>query len=153
METISNRNFSALLQISVLGQYIFPLGNFIFPGILWGIKKNDSAFIDQNGKHCLNFQLSLLVYSLLLFIAAVSLILYAFFQNGETFYFNNYSGWHGFSESFTAKRFSTEIVIALVLLFLLAVLKITEFVIVLYASIKNINGEVYRFPLTIKFIK
>ncbi|HMB01878.1 MAG TPA: DUF4870 domain-containing protein, partial [Spirochaetota bacterium] len=40
-----------------------PFGNIIFPLVIWLLKKNESAFVDYNGKQVLNFQLSMLIYT------------------------------------------------------------------------------------------
>ena len=65
---ISNteKNWATLTHIGAFGQYLFPLGNFIIPIIIWSSKKNESEFIDNNGKQCINFQLSVFLYSLIL---------------------------------------------------------------------------------------
>lgn len=45
-----------LIHISTFAKYLFPFGNFILPLVLWTSNKNDSAFVDHNGKQALNFQ-------------------------------------------------------------------------------------------------
>lgn len=50
METIANKNTSTIIQLSALTQYFIPLGNLIFPALLWSLKKNESEFVDYNGK-------------------------------------------------------------------------------------------------------
>ena len=79
MEASNERNISTLVHLSTLTQYFIPLGNYIFPIILWSAKKNDSEFIDYNGKQVLNFQLSMLLYSLILGVIAVPIIIYTMF--------------------------------------------------------------------------
>ena len=61
MESTVNKNTATLMQLSALTQYFFPFGNFIFPTIIWSIKKNESQFVNYNGKQILNglHQLSL----------------------------------------------------------------------------------------------
>ncbi len=41
-----------------------PAANLIGPLVLWLIKREDGAFIDEQGKESLNFQISLLIYAL-----------------------------------------------------------------------------------------
>ncbi|MHC4904693.1 MAG: DUF4870 domain-containing protein, partial [Planctomycetota bacterium] len=41
-----------------------PFANIIGPLILWLIKKEDFAFVDDQGKEALNFQISLAIYAL-----------------------------------------------------------------------------------------
>ena len=150
MVTTADKNTSTLLQISTLTQYFLPLGNFIFPVIIWSLKKKDSDFIDQNGKQAINFQLSLLLYFMLIVAIAIPLVLYNV-VSGVDFIISNNSKW--IIEQFTAGEITTIAVICATTALLLAALKIIEFCIIIYAAVKNSNGEVYKYPLTIKFIK
>jgi len=49
----------------------FPSANLLGPLILWLIKREDGAFIDDQGKESLNFQISLFIYALACLILAV----------------------------------------------------------------------------------
>lgn len=44
------------------------LTNFVGPLILWLIKKDDDAFVDRQGKEALNFQITILLASIVSFI-------------------------------------------------------------------------------------
>ena len=150
METTANRNAATLLQLSAFTQYFFPLGNLIFPVIIWSLKKQESEFVDYNGKQAINFQLSLLLYCIVLLAIAVPLFLYKAFST-LSFTFDSDSDW--IIEPFTAGEVTGMAAIAILSAFLLLLIKIAEFILILYASVKNSNGENYNFPLTIKFIK
>lgn len=150
METTANKNTATLMQLSALSQYCFPFGNFIFPTIIWSIRKNDSSFVNYNGKQILNFQLSLLLYSLILMMIAVPIFIYSVLNNLEFTMGNEYN-WA--VEQFTTGKITGMVVIALVTVILLFILKAAEFFLIIYASVKNSNGQDYNFPLTIKFIK
>lgn len=61
--TKDERSYAALIHISsIVGALIFNVGNLLFPLLLWFIKKDESAFIDEVGKEVVNFQLSLMIY-------------------------------------------------------------------------------------------
>ncbi|WP_417350371.1 DUF4870 domain-containing protein [Flavobacterium alkalisoli] len=150
METTANRNTAILMQLSAYTQYFIPLGNFIFPVIIWSIKKQESKFVDYNGKQIINFQLSLLVYSLLLVIIAVPLLLYTVFSGMD---FNSIDAFNNMEEQFTTGRISGIAAIAIIAAVLFITLKFVEFFLIIYASVKNSNGENYNYPFTIKFIK
>jgi uncharacterized Tic20 family protein len=45
--------------------HLLGLVGFVGPLVLWLVKRNESAFVDDQGKEALNFQLSLLIYGLL----------------------------------------------------------------------------------------
>lgn len=42
----------------------FPVGNVLGPLILWLIKKDEMAFVNDQGKESLNFQISMSIYAL-----------------------------------------------------------------------------------------
>lgn len=51
-----------------------PAANLLGPLILWLIKREDGAFIDDQGKESLNFQISLFLYALIcLFLAVIGI--------------------------------------------------------------------------------
>ena len=150
METTANKNTSTLLQLSAFTQYFFPFGSFIFPTLIWSLKRNESEFVNYNGKQAINFQLSLLLYSLVLVLISVPAILYAIFNDLEVSISNN-GDW--IFEQFTTGRITWIVIVALVAGFLFLLLKAAEFFLIFYASVKNSNGETYDFPFTIKFLK
>ncbi|OXA71254.1 hypothetical protein B0A67_12340 [Flavobacterium aquidurense] len=151
METTSEKNIATFTHLSTLSQYIIPFGNYIFPILIWTSYKDKSEFVNYNGKQTLNFQLSLLLYTLILALIAIPIFIAVFLQNLPIeAVFNN--------EDFFIRNFDFQGNIALlsigataVLLF--GLLKFVEFFLVIYASIKTSNGELYKYPLTIPFIK
>lgn len=150
MESTANKNTATIMQLSALGQYFFPFGNFIFPTIIWSLKKNESEFVNYNGKQILNFQLSLLMYSLILMAVAIPIFVYSVFNN-INFTMGNECSWA--VEQFTTGKITGIVIVALVTSFLVVALKVAEFFLIIYAAVKNSNGQNYNFPLTIKFIK
>lgn len=89
------------------------LGCVIAPLVIWQIKKDEFAFVDDQGKEALNFQISILIYALVAGLLCFACI--------------------GF--------------------FLLPAVYIFNLVFLLIAGIKANNGEHYRYPLSIRFIK
>jgi uncharacterized Tic20 family protein len=150
METIANKNTSTILQLSALTQYFIPLGNFIFPALIWSLKKNESEFVDYNGKQAINFQLSLFLYSFLLFIIATPIFICTFLNNMDIIVETD-GDW--ILEQFSLGKITWLVLIAVIACFFFILLKVAELFLILYASVKNNNGERYDFPLTIKFIK
>jgi uncharacterized Tic20 family protein len=59
-------------NIAMLCHLLGLLTNFLGPLILWLIKKDDDAFIDKQGKEALNFQLTVLIASI---VAGISVFL------------------------------------------------------------------------------
>jgi uncharacterized Tic20 family protein len=49
------------------------VGSLIVPLIVWQVKKDDDPFINENGKEALNFQLTILLVSVLLCITCIGI--------------------------------------------------------------------------------
>ena len=151
METTTEKNTATFTHLSALTQYFIPFGNYIFPILFWSSKKESSEFVDHHGKQVLNFQLSLLLYSLVLVLIAVPTFLITLFNNVpfETI-FNDHD--------FVFRNFNIEgnigmITVGIIAVILFGLLKVAEFFLIIYASIKTSNGEKYNYPITIPFIK
>ncbi len=61
----SERNWSMLCHLSAFAGFFFPFGGIIGPLICWLTRKDESLWVDVNGKASMNFQLSLLLYMVL----------------------------------------------------------------------------------------
>jgi uncharacterized protein len=151
MSTTNERNVSTAIHLSTLTQYFIPFGNYIFPIIIWSSKKKDSEFIDANGKRVLNFQLSMLLYSLILCLIAIPIIIYTVLKNvtwNEILNDNH----HHFNEM-SIENTNGFIMLGLSAVAVFGFLKVIEFILIIYASVKASNGELYNYPLTIPFFK
>lgn len=72
------RMWAMLCHLTALAVFVFPLGNIIGPLIIWLIKKDESEFVNDQGKESLNFQISFTIYCLvaaLLIIVVVGIVL------------------------------------------------------------------------------
>jgi uncharacterized Tic20 family protein len=79
--TETERNWAMLCHLSAFAGFFFPFGAIIGPLICWLSRKDESVWVDQNGKSALNFQLSMLLYMVLtlpLFIIIVGIPIMAF---------------------------------------------------------------------------
>ncbi|WP_144211863.1 DUF4870 domain-containing protein [Shewanella donghaensis] len=56
------RNMGLLVYAASIAGYIIPLGSIIGPLIVWLMKRDEFEFVNECGKNCLNFKLSLLIY-------------------------------------------------------------------------------------------
>ncbi|GEC79285.1 DUF4870 domain-containing protein [Flavobacterium aquatile] len=151
MTSANERTIASVTHLSSFAQYIFPLGNFIAPIIIWSAKKNDSEFVDFNGKQILNFQLSIFTYSLILVAISLPLLIYGFVDLlGTNMSFSNFDiDFDGFQN----QKITALIGIAIVSFVFLIFLKIFEFILIINAAVKASNGENYKYPLTIPFFK
>lgn len=83
------------------------------PLIIWLIKKDESKFIDENGKQALNFQISIFIYSI---IASI-------------------------------------LIVILIGIPLLIAIGIFDLIMIIIASIKAADGQVFQYPLSIQILK
>lgn len=88
-------------------------GSIIVPLVIWQIKKNEFPFVDEQGKEAVNFQISMLIYSII----------------------------------------CIPLVFICIGVILLVAIGIIDIVFSLIAAIKANNGEHYRYPICIRFIK
>jgi uncharacterized Tic20 family protein len=58
------RQFALFVHLSSLIGFFIPFANIIAPLILWQIKKAESAFIDDQGKEAVNFNITLAIIGL-----------------------------------------------------------------------------------------
>jgi uncharacterized Tic20 family protein len=151
MKTVTEKNVATFIHLSLLTQYFIPFGNYIFPIILWSTKKDSSEYVDHNGKQALNFQLSLLLYCIALIMIAVPCLIFTIFNNipFETIIDHRHITSNNFDFSGNIGLITTGISA----LFILGCIKIAEFFLIIYAAIKTSNGELFKYPATINFIK
>jgi len=151
METTSEKNTATFTHLSTLTQYFIPFGNYIFPIVIWSSYKDKSEYVNHHGKQALNFQLSLLLYTLILALIAIPIFITVVLQNlpMEAIFHD---------EDFVIRNFNFEgniglLTVGATAVVLFGLLKVVEFFLVIYASIKASNGELYKYPLSIPFIK
>ena len=117
METISQsgeaRTWTVLCHASALIGFFVPgAGHVLAPLIVWLIKRGEFPTVDEHGKESLNFQISMLIYSIVAGVLCIVLI--------------------GFV--------------------LLVLLHIVNVVLVIIASLRASEGQMYRYPLTIRLV-
>jgi hypothetical protein len=107
------RSWCVISHLSALVGFFIPaLGHIFGPLIVWLIKRSDSPEIDAHGKEALNFQISMLLYSVVSAILCLILIGFVF----------------------------------------LAILHVLNVVFVIIAAVRAGEGQMYRYPLTIRLI-
>jgi uncharacterized Tic20 family protein len=63
--TQSERDWAMFCHLSAFAGYFFPFGGIIGPIICWFSRKDESEWVNANGKSSLNFQFSILLYTVL----------------------------------------------------------------------------------------
>jgi uncharacterized protein len=146
--TNNNTTLTAVLHLSVFTKYFIPLGNFIFPLLLWLSKRQD-PFVDQHGRSALNFQISTFLYAVFLITVGVTAFIFygVKLSMGEGLDFDQeVFHWSNFSETIPFIAIAATIITLLLGLFVL------ELFAVISASIKASEGKTYKYPLTINFL-
>lgn len=148
--TKQEKNYASMIHLSLLTKYFIPFGNYILPVVLWGSKKNESEFVDHNGKQALNFQLSMLLYTVTLLIVTVPTILFTLFNNVSMAQIER---GEFVLENLPVHNISGFAIVALIAGGLFCLSKIAEFFFIIYMAVKSNNGEEVKYPFTINFIK
>ncbi len=114
------RMWAMFCHLGGLAAFVLPIvvSGIIAPLIIWQIRKENSPFIDEQGKEAVNFQISVLLYAL-----AGSLICLI------------------------------TCIGAPLMLIVVPAVAVFDLVFLLIAAVKANNGEHYRYPLTIRFVK
>ena len=153
--TKHQKNVSSAIHISTFSKYFFPFGNFIVPLIFWISNKNESEFVDENGKEALNFQISILLYSILIGAIAFTFTLFNSWNFIDFIDIIEHNKHHisfdlDFNHRFQFGRGAFILGISGLLGLGLLVLDIFCSII---AAIRAHEGIEYKYPLTINFIK
>jgi uncharacterized protein len=61
----TERNWAMFCHLSAFAGFFVPFGGVIGPLVIWLSKRDESTWINENGKASLNFQLSMLLYMVL----------------------------------------------------------------------------------------
>lgn len=135
-----DKNSALIAHISGFGSYFFTFGSVLFPFIIRELKKNDSAYIDSVTKDVVNFNLSYLLYTILVKLFVVPLFVGSIFESGFTnhLYFD----------------FDGDKVLGIISLgTVLSIFAIIKFVLIIKAIISTNKGVYFKYPYTIEFVK
>ncbi|WP_299390082.1 DUF4870 domain-containing protein [uncultured Gelidibacter sp.] len=147
---ISNhqKNIATFIHLSTFSGFLIPFGNFIGPVILWMTNKEKSEFVDAHGKQAINFQISILLYAVILAAITIPVLLLSVLGSVNILDFNDFD-----TIQFDFVNFSPLLITAFSLGLLAVIGFILELVFIVVASLKARDGELYNYPLTINFLK
>ncbi|MFN8210313.1 MAG: DUF4870 domain-containing protein [Bacteroidales bacterium] len=63
----TERNWAMFCHLAAFAGFFIPFGGIIGPLVIWMSKRDESTWVRENGKNSLNFQLSILMYMVLVF--------------------------------------------------------------------------------------
>ena len=120
----------------IIGSFVISsVGNILGALIVWLIKRNESSFLDENGKEALNFQITISIVSVALSILAA--IQAGFWSLNSWIFSRNY---------FTFSTFS-------IFASLASLLWVVNLVFSIIAAVKASRGESYRYPISLRLVK
>jgi len=131
MSKTTENNNAFLMHLSSFAGYFFPFGAIIVPLVFWESKKKESELLNRVGKEVINFNLSYLLYFIGIVVVMASL--------GLSIAINE------------VDQLNLFLLISMGIV--LSILGIAKFVLIIIAAIKGNQGEEYKYPLTINFIK
>ncbi len=155
--TKHERNLSALIHASTFSKFFIPFGNLILPLVLWTANKKEYEFVDYNGKQALNFQISLLLYSVVLGIISIPFFIGFFPDIFDSWHFgldrlNNFNNLNINIDS-DDFRFGRWLLPVGITGLLQVTLTIVNIVYTILATIRTNEGQTFKYPITINFIK
>lgn len=139
------KNIATFIHLSTFSRFIVPFGNFLGPIILWITNKDKSEFIDAHGKQAINFQISILLYAIILGTLTIPFFVFKLLSGID---FNAFESFH-----INLGKPSPLLYIGGFLGVLAIFAFIIELVLIIIASLKARDGEYYNYPLTINFLK
>jgi len=142
------KNIATFIHLSTFSRFIIPFGNFIGPIILWISNKDKSEFIDEHGKQAINFQISILLYSIIIGMITIPFFIFNLLNGFDFMDIDAFSSIH-----ISLTKPSPLLYIGGALGGLAVVGFIVELVFIIKASLKARDGELYEYPITINFIK
>ena len=142
------KNIATFIHLSTFSRFIIPLGNFIGPLILWIANKDKSEFVDTHGKQAINFQISILLYAIILGMITIPLFIFNLFNGLDFIDIDTFDSIH-----LSLTKPSPLLYITGGLGFIAVIGFILELVFIVKASLAAKDGENYKYPLTINFLK
>ncbi len=119
------------------------LGFILGPLVVWLIKKDESPFVNRHGKAALNFQISMILYGVLL-VGFAFLFLTAVLQPDRA---------RVSSERLIVGPWGLDVALAAPPFLLVVALGLFDLVCVIVGAVRANKGREYRYPFAIRFIR
>ena len=143
-----HKNLATFIHLSTFSRFLIPFGNFIGPIVLWSVNKDKSEFVDQHGKQAINFQISILLYAIIIGTLSVPFFIFKLFKGLDVIDFNGFHNFHiNIGEPSPLLYIGGGLGVLAVLAFII------ELALIIKASLSARDGKMFNYPLTIKFLK
>ncbi|SHG42029.1 DUF4870 domain-containing protein [Winogradskyella jejuensis] len=148
MTTEHHKNIATFIHLSTFSRFLIPFGNFLGPIILWIANKDKSEFVDKHGKQAINFQISILLYALIIGTISIPFFIFKVFNGIDFIDFNGFYDFHiNIGRPSPLLYITGGIGVLAFLGFLI------ELALIVRASLSARDGKDYHYPLTINFLK
>lgn len=148
MDDMHQKNIATFIHLSTFSRFIIPFGNFIGPIVLWAANKDKSDFVNEHGKQAINFQISIFLYALILGTISIPFFIFKFFNGIDFIDFNGFNDFH-----INIGKPSPLLYIGGGLGVLAFIGFLIELGLIVKASLSARDGLIFRYPLTINFLK
>ena len=146
----NQKTTGAFIHISTFLKYFFPFANFFAPLLIWTANK-EKPFIDEHGRQAINFQLSILLYTI--FIGVLCIPFFVIFAADFISLVDAID--HSVNEIRVQeiKNLSGYFLLFSIVALLLFGIFVFELYAVISATMHAAKGKLYKYPLSISFIK
>ncbi|NLO71339.1 MAG: DUF4870 domain-containing protein [Porphyromonadaceae bacterium] len=152
VQNSDNRTFNSLMHISQLSNFLFPFLGIIIPIVMWSTRKEEDKSVDRNGKIILNWNISVFIYMSILVFILILMILglggLAIFS-GMNLDSTAFGGFDVDSPAFVLKILGTFAIVIIPMI----IFGLLDFIFTIVGAIKAGNGEIWNYPLSIRFFK
>ncbi len=69
--TADERSYTLFMHLALLAHLVLTLIAILIPIIMWQVKKNESPFLDDHGREAVNFQISLVIWSIIFTVVSI----------------------------------------------------------------------------------
>ncbi len=142
------KNIATFIHLSTFSRFMIPFGNFIGPLVLWVMNNDKSEFVDAHGKQAINFQMSILLYALIIGMLTIPFFIFNLISGLDFLDINTFDSIH-----INITKPSPLLYITGGFAFFAVIGFILELVFIVKAALSARDGQEYRYPLTIKFLK
>lgn len=131
LRTEDERQMGLWLHLSALANMIIPFAGYVLPIVIWQTKKDEIPAIETHGKEAVNWMLTSFIYSVVNIIMIVI----------------------GIIITVAVELPVIGIIIIAINLLILFALSIASIAYAVIAGVKASNGEHWKYPLNINFLK
>ena len=146
----NQKTTGAFIHLSTFLKYFFPFANYFAPLLIWTANR-EKPFLDEHGRQAINFQLSILLYTLL--IGVLCIPFFVLFAADFVSLIDVIDHTVNEIRVQEIKNLSGYILLFSLVALLLLGIFVFELYAVINATMHAAKGKLYKYPFNISFIK